>query len=239
MDQWSIGRKPKQNDFQKYLTEIYGMPGAGKSTLASHYPNAFFIATEPGLNSLEVNTFLDKNGDVVVMKTWQEFQQAVKTIVANKDKYKTIVVDTIDNAIEMCSIFSCGQRNIEHESDEAYGKGWKMTEREFKKVLDYLVKNGMGVVFISHAKQTEQEIADKKITYIDNTLPNSAKKYINGLVDFILFVFVDKNGNRQIRTKANPNFNAKDRTGKLPEVLELTNPSVVIQTLQEAVAKNG
>jgi hypothetical protein len=61
------------------------------------------------------------------------------------------------------------------------------------------------------------------------TLPDKARKIVLGMVDMILFcdleVTKDADGKpahrRVIRTKPNVNYEAGDRTGRLPEVIEL------------------
>lgn len=220
--------KPKNPDFREYKFMIYGEPGAGKSTIASKFPDAIFIPTEPGLNFLECHTITDDEGKPMVVKSWEEFKTAVKLICSSQHNFKTVVIDTVDNAWDFCSAATLKERGIDHESDEAFGKGFAMVTTEFKKVINYLANSGFGLVFISHSKQGEREENGVKRSYIDNTLGSQGKKYINGLVDFIFYCYLDASGKRVMRTRANPNINAKDRLGILPEIMPMDFNQLVI-----------
>lgn len=218
--------KPVETDLSMYKFLIYGAPKAGKSTLASKFPDAIFIATEPGLNFLEVNTMTDDDGNTKVMKNWTEFCQAVRLICTEEHKFKTVVIDTIDNALELCALHVLKSREIEHESDEGYGKGYNLITREFKKVFNHLAARGIGIVFISHEKTQEKETKGIKRIYTDSSLNNSGKNFINGLVDFIFYCYQDNEHKRWMQTKATLNLNAGDRTGHLPATMPLDFPTL-------------
>lgn len=213
--------KPRCTDLTQYKFAIYGIPGAGKSTLASKFPGALFVPTEPGLNYLEVHQITDDDGNPKICKNWTEFCQAIRIICATKHDFKTIVIDTVDNALEFCALHTLASRGVEHESDEGFGKGWNMITREFKKAINHLTNSGFGVVFISHEKTGQKETKGVKRIHTDMSLSNQGKTFINGLVDFVFFTYVDNDHKRWMQTKATPNVNAKDRTGHLPPVMPI------------------
>lgn len=189
--------------------------------MASAFPDAIFLPTEPGLNFLNVNQICDDNGNPVILRNWDDVINAVKALTTTQHNFKTVVIDTIDNAFEFCALHVLKSRGIEHESDEGFGKGWGLIKREFTKVINFLANSGYGIVFISHEKSTQREERGVKREYIDNSLSNQARVYVNGLVDFIFYCYMDDNQNRLMRTKATLNINAKDRSGKLPAVMKL------------------
>lgn len=213
--------KLKVTDFRKYKFLIYGDPGSGKSTLASKFPDAIFIPTEPGLNFLEVNQITDDDGNPKIARDWNEFIEAIKLLCTTEHHYKTIVVDTIDNAFEFCALHVLKARGLEHETDEAYGKGFNMIRREFTKVVNFVANSGYGLVFVSHEKSSQREERGVKREYTDSSLSNQARVFTNGLVDFIFYCSIDGDGNRTMRTKASLNVNAKDRSGVLPEIMPM------------------
>jgi len=78
---------------------VYGPSKIGKSTWCSHAENALFLATEPGLNALEVFE--------APITCWDDLLQACAEIAEGKHDFKTIVIDTVDNAYRMCADYVC------------------------------------------------------------------------------------------------------------------------------------
>lgn len=228
--------KKRETDLSKYKFLIFGKPKSGKSTFASKFPDAIFIPTEPGLNFLECHTITDDEGNPKVCRNWQDVCDAVKLIATTKHQFKTVIIDTVDNALEFCAIHTLQKREIEHESDEGYGKGWNIITREFTKVVNFLANSGFGIVFISHEKTSEREINRVKRQYTDSSLSSGGQKYINGLVDFIFYTYQDDDHKRLMKTKATHNLNAGDRTGLLPPEMPLEWPTVK-KALDEALVR--
>jgi len=200
---------------------LYGSPKTGKSTFASQFPNALFLECEPGLNCLEVFK--------IPTYTWPDFLDACKLIAAGNHPYKTIVVDTVDNAFKYCSDHVNAQHKVEYEGDLPHGKGWAFVKNEWHRVLTRLCSLGYGVVLISHAVDKTVETRTGELTRTQPSLPDRARAVVLGLVDMILYCDMvsikDKDGNvtaqRIIRTRPHPAYEAGDRTGRLPEVLPL------------------
>ena len=109
---------------------VYGPSKIGKSTWCSKADDALFLATEPGLNALEVFQ--------TPITCWDDLLQACAEIAEGKHEFKTIVVDTVDNAYKMCSDYVCKKFKIEHESDLGYGKGYALINNEFQRVINKL-----------------------------------------------------------------------------------------------------
>jgi len=106
---------PKQDLSDLSLLE-YGLPKSGKSTWASGAEGALFLATEPGLNALDVYQ--------VPIQSWEDLRKACAEIVAGNHPFKTVILDTIDNAYKFCTDYILKKFKIEHESDLGYGKGY-------------------------------------------------------------------------------------------------------------------
>ncbi len=206
---------------------VYGPSKIGKSTWCSKADDALFLATEPGLNALEVFQ--------TPITCWDDLLQACAEIAEGKHEFKTIVVDTVDNAYKMCSDYVCKKFKIEHESDLGYGKSYALINNEFQRVINKLAFLPYGLILISHSQERDIETRTGKHTRIVPTLPEKARKLVTGLVDLILFCDLDmKTGEdgkpvwqRVMRTKPSPNYDAGDRTGRLPEVIPLDFSSFV------------
>ena len=228
-------------DFGKLTILTYGAPKAGKSTLASKFPKAVFFECEPGLNHLSVFK--------VPTYRWEDFLEACKLIAKGDHDFKTIVIDTVDNAFKMCSEHVCAKHGIDYEGDMAHGKGWALVKNEWHRVLTRLASLPYGLILISHAVDKTIETRTGEFTKTQPSLPDRARNVVLGLVDIILFAETvarkDAEGNividRVLRTKPHPTYEAGDRTGRLPEVLPLDYGAFVkaFEATPTAKAGNG
>jgi hypothetical protein len=200
---------------------VYGQTKIGKSTFCSQSEGTLFLATEPGLNSLDVYQ--------APIQSWEDLLNACAEVGEGKHPFKTVIIDTIDNAYKFCTDYILRKFKVEHESDLAYGKGYAIVNNEFQRVLTKLAFLPCGLFLVSHAKEIEIETRTGKYTRIVPTLPDKARKIVLGMVDMVLFCDLDvttaedgaQNVQRVIRTKPSLYYEAGDRTGKLPETLGL------------------
>ena len=197
---------------------LYAPPKLGKSTFASKFPEAIFFECEPGLNHLEVFK--------LPTYKWEDF---LELIAKGEHNFKTLVIDTVDNAFKMCSDYVCAKHGIEYEGDMGHGKGWALVKNEWHRVLTRLASLPYGLILISHAVDKTIETRTGEYTKTTPSLPDRARNVVLGLVDIILYgdsvPRKDTAGNviidRVLRTKPHPTYEAGDRTGRLPDVLPL------------------
>jgi hypothetical protein len=209
------------SDLSKQSILLYGVPKLGKSSFASEFPEAMFFECEPGLGHLEVFK--------VPTYKWEDFLEACKLIAKGDHPFKTLVIDTVDNAFKMCSDHVCAKHGIEYEGDMSHGKGWALVKNEWHRVLTRLASLPYGLILISHAVDKTIETRTGEYTKSIPSLPDRARNVVLGLVDMILYgdsiARKDAAGNliteRVLRTKPHPTYEAGDRTGRLPEMLPL------------------
>ena len=200
---------------------VYGQTKIGKSTLCSNSESAVFLATEPGLNALDVYQ--------VPIQSWEDLLNACAEITEGKHPFKTIIIDTIDNAYKFCTDYILKKFKIEHESDLGYGKGYAIVNNEFQRVLTKLAFLPYGLFLVSHAKEIEVDTRTGKYTRIVPTLPDKARKIVLGMVDMVLFCDLESTTGedgaqgmrRVIRTKPSLYYEAGDRTGRMPATIDL------------------
>jgi len=200
---------------------VYGQTKIGKSTFCSQGEDALFLATEPGLNSLSVYQ--------TPIQSWDDLLNACAEITEGKHPFKTIIIDTIDNAYKFCTDYIVKKYKIEHESDLGYGKGYALVNNEFQRVLTKLAFLPYGLFLISHAKEIEVDTRTGKYMRVVPTLPDKARKIVLGMVDQVLFCDLEletaedgaKSVRRVIRTKPSLYYEAGDRSGRLPETIDL------------------
>ena len=214
-------KTPPKPDLADLTVLTYGPTKIGKSELCSHAEGALFLSTEPGLNSLEVFQ--------VPIRSWDELLAACAELAEGKHEFKTVIIDTIDNSYRMCAEYICRKFKVEHEADLSYGKGYSLIQGEFQRVLNKLAFMPYGLFLISHSQNVEIETRTGKYTKIVPTLPEKARKIVLGLVDMILYCDIETTSGpdnrtlarRVMRTKPSLYYEAGDRTGRLPEVIDL------------------
>lgn len=158
---------------------LYGPPKIGKSTFASQInpEHTLFVATEPGLGSLEVYE--------EPVTTWAEFRAVGAELAKDPKQFEVVVIDTVDELYRMCSDHVCAELGIKHPSDADYGKGWAAVADEFRLRVGKLAGLGLGVWFVSHAEDREvkKKVGTKTVT--QPSLSGQARKFLVGFVDFI------------------------------------------------------
>ena len=213
-------KTPAKSDITAMTALLYGASKFGKTAICAQAEDALFLATEPGHSHVDV--FL------VQLTTWDQFLAVCSEIAEGKHHFRTIVIDTVDNLHRMCIEHILGKFKIQHEGDLPYGKGHALVANEFARVVNKLALLPYGLWMISHSQEREIDTRTGKITRIVPTLPDRARKFVLALVDVVLFADFEQaigpDGRptirRVLRTKPSMHYDAGDRTGRLPEVLE-------------------
>lgn len=198
-----VKRDPKKA-LSDYNLLIYGHPKAGKSTFCSHMDSPLFLATEPGLSALSVFE--------ISITSWNTFLEACKEIAKGEHKFKTIVIDTVDNLYKLCVEYMLVKLGIQHEGDLPFGKGYALIKNEFMRAIRKLAMLPYGLVLTSHVEfsevKTRTEIYNKAVP----TIPKAVRDMIVGWVDIILYADTLTDGMRVIRSSPNEKWVAGDRT---------------------------
>ncbi|HPQ70611.1 MAG TPA: ATP-binding protein [bacterium] len=223
---------PKQKT--EPLTELsdfnifcYGHPKGGKSTWASGFPNAIFLATEAGLNALSTYQ--------VNIDCWEKLLEACNELASGNHDFKNIIVDTVDNAWFYCRRYICEKHKVDFEGDLSYGKGHSLVLNEFTRVINKMSMLDFGLILISHATVQEIQTRTGPKHKTVPSLPEKPRKLILGLADMILYCDLEtvsgpdgkQSIRRVMRTQPHPGYEAGDRTGRLPEVIDLNYDAFV------------
>ena len=227
-------RSEKERSLNKQVMMIYGRAGVGKSTFCSYFEDSLFFATEPGLNHLEVFK--------VPINSWETFLEACGVVAAGQHKFKTIIVDTIDNLIIYCSDYICRENKIEHPGDMPHGKGWAMVTYEMNRALTKLYGIGYGVILVSHSKQEEIETKTRKYNRFTIDVGGKNQNIILKAMEIILFMDSEMREGVEIgviRTKPSLYWEAKDKSTLLPSEIPypLNNPKVAFDIVYKAFNK--
>ena len=234
-----IPTKKKEATFDPWRMKaiLYGDPKLGKSTFVSKIPNSIVLATDDGWDALSGMLWQDTTGKWLI-DSWKTLWEAAKEVVES-GKFKTLIIDSIDLALVLATEYVREKYSVEFLNDGklSYGKGNELVARETIKLLHACRSTGMGVWLTSHP--TTEEIAlPNGVTYT-TTLPSlpdrpkrgqSPRSMIIGWCDFILYAALDpvKDGTgavtgytRRIHSQRTWQYEAGDRTGKIPDPLPL------------------
>lgn len=214
---------------------IYGAEGIGKSTFASHFPEPLFIDTEGSTKKLDVRRF-DKP------TSWTMLIEQVKYVTNNPYVCKTLVIDTIDWAEQLCIEHICKKAGKNGIEDFGYGNGYVYEKEEFGRfltLLDGVISAGVHVVLTAHAQLRKFEQPDEAGAYdrwelkLGKKTSSQISPLIKEWADTVLFAnyktlavavddkgkkFKAQGGRRVMYTTHHPCWDAKNRDG-LPEEL--------------------
>lgn len=221
---YSLPDSPKVacEDFFLYASLFYGRPGVGKTTLATRFPDSLLLSCERVSKGISCFDFNSENGGVT---SWPIFKAAVELLEQNPDRFKTVVIDTIDAAYNHCMDWVCKEMGIAYPKEDDFGKSWKAISKEFIAVMDRLWATGRGIVFISHAKEVQiQSHSGEKYTRIQPTMSGQAYAFIKAKTDFVFYCeyYRDTEGNpiRIMVTSGDDVVDAKS-AGSLPRFLPM------------------
>lgn len=228
----SLASLKKGRELKPPMVLGYGVPGVGKSSWASQAPNAIFLQTEEGLNSLDVVKTPKLN-------SIEEVFQWIGILVKEDHSYQTLVLDTIDHFEQLV------HRHVRQVHGEGifseFGKGYKFSFPFFQTLIDGLTtlrdKKNMAIILLGHAKIYNFSSPDQpSYDRYGPDLHESVRSYIEECMDCVLFfnykVYVTKEdvgfgktegkatgkGDRTAYTQERPPYTAKNRYWLDPEI---------------------
>lgn len=214
---------------------IYGPEGIGKSTFASCFPNPLFIDTEGSTKEMNVSR-------TPTPSSWEMLMNQVTYVKQHTDICRTLVIDTLDWAEQMCIKSICNRHGKSGIEDFGYGNGYVYAKEEFGKLLNLLeevVRGGIHIVVTAHAQMRKFEQPNEMGAYdrwelkLGKKTTSQTSPLVKEWADMVLFanykvfsVAVDDKGKkhkaqggaRVIYTSHHPCWDAKNRYGLPDEI---------------------
>ncbi len=129
-----------------WITLIFGPEKIGKTTFASDAPSPIFLDTQEGSFHREVDRW-----DV---KSWQDILDTVEVLATQEHSYKTLVIDTVDDAESFLWRHICERDGKAGIEDYGYGKGYVAALDEWRLFLHSIQGlqklTGMNVLVMGH-----------------------------------------------------------------------------------------
>lgn len=214
---------------------IYGPEGIGKSTFASRFPEPLFIDTEGSTKEMDV-------ARTPTPSSWTMLLEQISYIKMHPDICKTLIIDTLDWAEQMCVKHVCEKHGKSGIEDFGYGNGYVYAKEEFGRLLNQLeelIKAGIHVALTAHAQMRKFEQPNEMGAYdrwelkLGKKTTSQTAPLVKEWADMVLFanyktfsVAVDdkgkkhkaQGGSRVMYTLHHPCWDAKNRYGLAEEL---------------------
>ena len=216
MHLWEVEKNVISRDLKGKYVLLYGKPKSGKTTAACSFPDAVLLAFEKGYNAIGNVYPFDIN-------KWSDFKMALRDLedARAKERFKTVIIDTVSICWEMCEKFICQQNGVQKISDIPWGAGYTSCKKEFETSIRRITQLGYGVVLIAHSASRVEKTADgSDIEIISPDLPKRASEVCNGIVDIIGYIgneWVNGERKRWLYTRETPTLFAGSRFKYMPD----------------------
>lgn len=179
---------------EAYTICLYGTKGIGKTTLAASYPNYVVVMTEPLRKNLKIRMkalpCYDYDSIVELGKqdAWVLFKGIVDEAIERSDVHG-LAIDTIDRLYEACLTHHCVVEGVRHPGGlNDFGALWSIIKDDFETTLNTIRENDLGLLLLSHAKETEIELntGAKAMSYAPSA-SGAATRYIKAACDYAFF----------------------------------------------------
>jgi len=241
MHLWEVEKNVISRDLKGKYVLLYGKPKSGKTTAACSFPDAVLLAFEKGYNAIGNAYPFDIN-------KWSDFKMALRDLEDQraKERFKTVIIDTISICWEMCEKYICQQNGVQKIADIPWGGGYTACKKEFETSIRRITQLGYGVVLIAHSASRVEKTADgSDIEIISPDLPKRAAEVCNGIVDIIGYIgneWVNGERKRWLYTRETPTLFAGSRFKYMPDKIPFSYESLVTaiaDAIEQAEQKDG
>lgn len=217
---------------------LYGEWGTGKTRLAGSADavpamrKVLFVDVEGGTFTLR-SCYPDV--DVVRVRSWEEMQSVYDELYANPKLYNTVVIDSLTEVqkfnmaqIMQDLVISDPERDPDIPSLREWGKNVEQIRR-FVRAFRDLPLNTIFTALVRYDKNNKTGVVTKK-----PSLSGKLADEVAGFLDFVVYLYikeVEGESKRLLLTGATEDTHAKDRSNKLPKIIE--EPSM--QTLYDYI----
>lgn len=225
-------------DFLNML--LYGDPGVGKTT---------FIGTASEVAALCPVLLLNVEGgdlslsgypgiEVVRVTSYEQmtpiYNELYRELRKPNPPYKTVAIDNLTELryFSMSDIMvDAVAANSNMDPDVPSQREWGKNSNQIRAVVRGFRDLPCHTILTSHAKEVEKS----KVTVTKPALPGQLSDEISGFVDLVLYYYIKMVGanehKRLMLTTKTATTNAKDRSGKLPPVIEEPNMEALIKLI--------
>jgi phage nucleotide-binding protein len=198
---------------------VYGEGGVGKTTFASTAPKPLLLDFENGAKYFGLRGI---KTDVAQISSWGDVRDPELIGVIKSDKYDTVVIDPIGEAMEKLKqyMITLADGKLVQKDGSPTMAGWGWLKKTMRDYVKFLRDSGKHVLFVAHINESKDEERLIKRPKIETKI--SAE--IVNMVDVVGYMTVfSQNGEEKrviIVDPSSDKYTAKDRTGQLGKIIE-------------------
>jgi hypothetical protein len=226
---------------------IYGDSGVGKTRLAGsadavpEMRSVLCIDVEGGSETLK-HTY--PNVDTVRVERWSEVQDVYDELFAGNHKYRTVIVDSLSETqkFNMYGIMrKVLESNSEREEFVPSMREWGINLEQMRKFVRAFRDLPLNTIFTCLMKSEKDNKTGMLIK--EPSLSGKLCKEVSAFLDIVVFMYkkemtdADNNTSQAhlLLTEATDTTTAKDRTGKLPQVIIEPTMAEIMKYINEPV----
>lgn len=223
---------------------VYGESGIGKTTLAGSADavpsmrKVLFIDIEGGTNSL-VHSY--PQVETVRVTSWKEMQDVYNALFNGEGDYRTVVLDSLTE-IQKFNMYhvmaKAAQERNNVDPDVPSQRDWGVSGEQIRRMVRGFRDLPMNTIFTALAKEDRDQKTG--LTTIKPSLPGKLASEIAAFLDVVVYYYmrqVEVDGEaetkRLLLTQKTPTTVAKDRSGRLPQVIEAPTMKTLNQLMFE------
>jgi phage nucleotide-binding protein len=233
---------------------IYGNSGVGKTQLAGSADavpsmrKVLVIDVEGGTMTLG-HSYPDV--DVVRVKDWNAIAELYDHLLAGNHDYNTVIIDSLTEAqkfnmgaVMAKRIMEREERGESQDPDVPDMRAWGKNIEQIRKFVRAFRDLEMNVIFTALVKEDKNQrsgLIERK-PYLSGKLAGEVAAFLD-IVVYMYMKTVDDEVKRVLLSMATDEYVAKDRTGKLPALMEFPTMQeimkyTVIKRTQTSPTKN-
>jgi len=189
---------------------VVGPSGIGKTNLARSTGRTLILSAESG--DLTLN---DIEADSITVRSLSDLREAYEYTNEHKKDYDSLIVDSITEIGEM--IVAELKKDPEYSSQKDSMKMWmKFSELMLSIAKSFRDIDGLNVIILALPESIKNGFEEKIVPLIP---AKKVQAKLGSLYDIVTLIRINEEGQREFIFSPIPDFDAKDRSGKLDPVM--------------------